>query len=322
MALDHYLARTYLKHWCDQDAGRPIRAYRKSDGAEFPCWPANVCTEPNGDLNQKYLAEPKTLGLFRKIWEPRWNEAVDAFRKGKFDANHKFVIAAGWASISLTTPTTTGVGTELLERELRTLLHIIARRHPPPPSVKLEDVCIDVDPAFAKANFTLALPRVTWRFFGQPWTILSNSTNEPFLTSDNPSAMFGQDLLGSPPARILPLSPDMCVSTLMDFDLVVPEHFKLEDLQSRTAGKVSFDKSDLERARFVNCLTVKHAGDLVFSSKADADVAALVASLRELGVRLDHTAMSLDATKAVLTVARMGIGKVAPAPKDQRPGSG
>jgi hypothetical protein len=92
--------------------------------------------------------------------------------------------------------------------------------------------------------------------------------------------------------------------------LVVPEQFKLEDLKSRTAGKVSFDKADLERARFVNCLTVKHAGDLVFSSKADADVAALVASLRQSGVQLDHTAMSLDATKAVLTIAKTGIGKV------------
>ena len=321
MALDHYLARTYLKHWCDQNAGRPIRAYRKSNGGEFPCWPANVCTEPNGDLN-RYLAEPNALGVFRKIWEPRWNEAVDAFRKGTFDANHKFVIAAGWASISLTTPTTTGIGTELLERELRTLLHIIARKHPPPPSVKLEDVCIDVDPEFAKANFTLALPRVTWRFFGQPWTILTNSTGEPFLTSDNPSAMFGQDSLGSPPSRSLPLSPDMSVSTLMDFDLVVPEQFRLDDLKTRVAGKVIFEKCDRERARFVNCLTAKHAGDLVFSSKADADVAALVASLRQSGVRLDHTAMSMDATKAVLTIARMRIGKVAPATKHRRPGSG
>lgn len=310
MALDHYLARTYLKHWCDQDAGRPIRAYRKSDGAEFPCWPAKVCTEPNGDLNPKYLAEPNALGNFRKIWEPRWNEAVDAFRSGKFDANHKFVIAAGWASISLTTPTTTGIGTGLLERELQTILQIIARSHPPPPGVKLEDIHFDVDPAFAKANFTRALPRVTWRLFGQPWTILSNSTDEPFLTSDNPSAMFGQASLGSPPARILPLSPDMCVSTLMDFNLVVPVEFKLEDLKSRAAGKVSFEKSDTERARFVNCLTVKHAGDLVFSSKADADVAALVASLRQSGVRLDHTAMSMEATKAVMTIAKIGIAKV------------
>ena len=137
-----------------------------------------------------------------------------------------------------------------------------------------------------------------------------NSTDEPFLTSDNPSAMFGQDTLGSPSARILPLSPDMCVSTLMDFDLVVPEQFKLEDLKTRCAGKVSSKKADLEQARFVNCLAVKHAGDLVFSSKTDADVAALVASLRHSGVQLDFTATSMDATKAMLTIARTGIEKV------------
>ena len=309
MALDHYLARTYLKHWCDQDAGRPIRAYRKSDGVQFPCWPADVCTEPNGDLN-RYLAEPNALGVFRNIWEPRWNEAVNAFRAEKAGAYDKFVVAAGWASISLTTPTITGIGTELLEKEVRTLLPFIARKNPPPASVKLEELRIDVDPEFAKAIFTQVLARVTWRFFDQPWTILSNSTGEPFLTSDNPSAMFGQDFLGSPPARSLPLSPDMSVSTLMDFDLVVPERFRLDDLKTRVAGKVTFEKCDPEQSRFVNRLTVKHAGDLVFSSKADASVSALVASLRKLGVRLDHTAMTMEETKAVLSIAKTGIGHV------------
>jgi hypothetical protein len=39
-------------------------------------------------------------------------------------------------------------------------------------------------------------------------------------------------------------------------------------------------------------------------------VAVLVASLRESGAQLDQTAMSMDATKAVLTIARSGIGKV------------
>jgi hypothetical protein len=280
MALDHYLARTYLKHWCNQDTGRPIRAYRKSDGVEFPCWPANVCTELNGDIN-RYLAEPNALGVFRKIWEPRWNEAVDAFRAEKAGPEDKFVVAAGWASISLTTPTTTGIGTELLESEVRTVLRFVALIKPPPAGVKLEELQIDVDPEFAKAIFTQLLERVTWRFFAQPWTILSNSTNEPFLTSDNPSAVFGQDGVGSPPARILPLSPEMSVSTLMDFDLVIPERFGLDDLETGVAGKVTFEECDLERARFANCLVVKHAGNLVFSSKVDASVAALARLIHE-----------------------------------------
>jgi hypothetical protein len=299
MAIDHYVARTYLKHWCDQDAGRPLRAYRKSNGAEFPCWPANVCGERNGDLNPKYLAEPNALGVFRDIWEPRWNEGVDAFRSGKYRAAHTFVLAAGWASMSLTTPATTAIGTEALEKDLQTLLHIVEH-----------GMRLDVDPEFAKAIFTQALPSATWRLLGQSWVILLNSTDEPFLTSDNPSAMVGQDLLGSPPARILPLSPDMCVSTLMDFNLVVPKQFTLEDLISRIADNISFQQANLEQVRFVNIQTVKHAGDLIFSSKADAGVAALVASLRQSGVPLDHSAMSMDATKAVLAIARTGIEKV------------
>ena len=49
---------------------------------------------------------------------------------------------------------------------------------------------------------------------------------------------------------------------------------------------------------------------MVFSSKVDASVAALVASLRQSGVRLDHSAMSTDEAKAVLSIAKTGIGNV------------
>jgi hypothetical protein len=231
---------------------------------------------------------------------------VNAFRAEKAGADDKFVLAAGWASISLTTPTITGIGTELLENEVRTVLRLVARRKPPPAGMKLEEL----DPEFAKAILTQLLERLTWRFFSQHWTILSNPTDEPFLTSDNPSATFGQDLLGSPPARVLPLSPEMSVSTRMDFDLVVPERFGLDDLKTGVAGKVTFEKCHLEQARFANCLIVKHAGDLVFSSKRGSDVATLVASLHKLGVRLDHTAMSMEEIKATLSIAKIGIGNV------------
>jgi uncharacterized protein DUF4238 len=282
MALDHYIARTYLKHWCDKDAGRPLRAYRKSDGKEFPCWPADVCTEPNGDLNQ-YLTKPDVLGQFRKLWEPFWNQAVDGYRRGEFTGDHKFVLSLGWGSISLTTPTTTGIGTEMLQKELQSLLPIIARDHPPPKGTRLEDLTIEVDPDFAKAMATRVLPRLTWRFYVQPWSLLANSMAEPFLTSDNPSAMFGEDNYGSTPARTLPLSPDLCVSTMMDFDLAVPADFDLTNLVTRPCGKTTVAAATLEQARFVNCLLVQHAGDLVFSSRASADISALVAALRKRG---------------------------------------
>ena len=308
MALDHYIARTCLKHWCDKSTGRPLRAYRKSDGKEFPCWPADVCVEPNGDLNP-YLTKPDALGQFRKMWEPFWNGAVDGFRRGQFTGDHKFVLSLGWACILATTPTTAGIGTELLEQELRIVLRIIARDHPPPPGVRLEDVGFDVDPKFAQAIFTQTLPRVAWRFYLQPWTLLSNATAELFLTSDNPSAKFGQNIYG-PPAVMLPLAPDLGVTTMMNFELAVPNDFTLADLTTRPCGSVRSETATLEQARFVNSLIVKHAGDLVFSSSGDAGVAALVSSLRQYGVKLDHTALSLDETKAVLSLAKAGIDMV------------
>ncbi|SDT49808.1 DUF4238 domain-containing protein [Bradyrhizobium canariense] len=304
MALDHYVAQTYLGQWCDRKTGRKLQAYRKSTGKQFACWPDVVCAQKNDDLNP-YLTKRDTLGQYRALWEPFWNRAVEGFRRREFTGDNKFVLALGWASMLATTPTSSGIGAEVVKNELRSLIPIIAR--PPPPGIRLEDLSITVDPKFAQALFTQTLPRVAWRLYVQPWTLLTNATDELFLTSDNPSAAFGQDNMGTPPARMLPLAPDLCVTTLMDFKLAVPNDFQLADLTTRPCGGVRPEAATLEQARFVNSLTVKHAGDIVLSSQASEDVAALVEALQRDGVRLDYTADSLEGTKALLAVAKVGI---------------
>ena len=65
-----------------------------------------------------------------------------------------------------------------------------------------------------------------------------------------------------------------------------------------------------EQARFINTLIVKHAAELVFSSSNSADVAALVAALRHLGLNLDHSVASVEDGKAMLSLAKTGIGTV------------
>jgi hypothetical protein len=45
MANDHFVARTYLKRWCNRHKNQPRRAYRKPSGTPFPCWPESVCAE-------------------------------------------------------------------------------------------------------------------------------------------------------------------------------------------------------------------------------------------------------------------------------------
>jgi hypothetical protein len=93
MANDHFVARTYLKRWCNRDKNQPIQAYRKPSGVPFPCWPESVCTETGGDLNPRYFKDPAVLGQFRTIFEPRWNLAIEAVEKHKLTIEDKFVIA-------------------------------------------------------------------------------------------------------------------------------------------------------------------------------------------------------------------------------------
>jgi hypothetical protein len=116
MALDHYAAQTYLKRWCDKKNDEPMRAYRKSDLKEFPCWPADVCREQDGDRNPNYFADPTLLGQFRSIFEPRWDAAVDALQSGRMTAEDKFIIAGYWANLTATTPAWRTIGNQLFSR--------------------------------------------------------------------------------------------------------------------------------------------------------------------------------------------------------------
>jgi hypothetical protein len=70
---DHYVAQTYLKHFAGPSG--MLRAYRKSDGHSFPCWPKDICHESDGDILHDFLSDPAYLGEFRKAFEPMWNHA-------------------------------------------------------------------------------------------------------------------------------------------------------------------------------------------------------------------------------------------------------
>ncbi len=85
MALDHYVAQTYLGQWCDRKTGRKLQAYRKSTGKQFACWPEAVCAKKNDDLNP-YLTKRDALGQYRTLWEPFWNAAVEGFAEASLRA--------------------------------------------------------------------------------------------------------------------------------------------------------------------------------------------------------------------------------------------
>ena len=106
MPLDHFVAQTVLGAWCDPKTGK-LQAYRKSTGGRFTPTPKGVCAQ-HGDDENPYLETPDLLGQFRSLWEPHWTAAVEGFRRGVLDANNKYALSLGWASMMATTPTSWG----------------------------------------------------------------------------------------------------------------------------------------------------------------------------------------------------------------------
>lgn len=96
MAKDHYVARTYLRHFGDDSKGGMLNGYQKPNGTTFSCWPKDVCHEWDGDLNPSVLERSEILGDYRKIFEPNWNPAIEDIVAGKMSATDKFIVPPIW----------------------------------------------------------------------------------------------------------------------------------------------------------------------------------------------------------------------------------
>jgi hypothetical protein len=144
--------------------------------------------------------------------------------------------------------------------------------------------------------------------YNQSWAILANETPHPFLTSDNPSAILPPEVIGGPSARILPLSPNLCIATPMDTSIRHDGDLSLVDLQRPPQGAIRYITADAERAKFVNRLTVQNAEDLVFARAADASVAALVEKYRDHQTQLVHVVKPTPANDGFWTQTDLYVG--------------
>jgi hypothetical protein len=309
MANDHFVARTYLKRWCDRGNNEPMRAYRKPTGATFSGWPESVCAESGGDLNPEYFADPAVLGQFRAIFEPRWDAAIDAVEKRKPTADDKFVIAGYWANLTAVTPAMRKIGQKLYEKEVLSILPMIAKLNPPPHSLEGVNLTVEVDENYIKATATRQLLSAAMQLYHQPWTILTNNTPHEFLTSDNPSAIFPPRNPGEPGARILPLSPRLCIATVMDQNPVYRKTMTPADLQQTPQAWITYKPIVPDGVKLANRLTVVHAQRFVFARTASSGIEALVKKYGDYSAQLEHSASPTPAGDGIATSARIFVGK-------------
>jgi hypothetical protein len=283
MAQDHFVARTYLKGFGDDADGGRLHAYRKSDGAQFRCWPKDVCREWDGDLNPAWLAgREDLLGQFRKIFEPLWTTAVETLLLGSCSPSHKFAIAGYVANLMTCTPGWRRVGVQLYDDHAVAYLSFAKRmqeKHRGDPTLPVEGVAmlergeigLTHDPDYVKAVITRQLMDSAWMIYHQDWTVIANSTPYPFLTSDNPVAIEEAADFRQPPARFVAVTPNIGL-------LMRATRTKLPSMNLDLApqGKVSRHTANAAAAKHLNKLVARCAEDLVLSSTTSGVIATLV----------------------------------------------
>jgi Protein of unknown function (DUF4238) len=299
---DHYVARTYLKHFAGPNG--LLRAYRKSDGHSFPCRPADVCHEPDGDVIRDFLSEPQYLGEFRGSFEPMWNYAVDAIKRRSPDMRDKFHIAGYWAALMVCTPTWRRVAVEGYNQY--TLCHLRARdillteKERPDETLSEAIAAIDrgeyvieTEPDYVRAHSAISLLRHTWGLYNARWSVLESDTPIEFITSDNPAAHQDQPqafgLVRRPPfLRFLPITPSLCL--MCDLSLYAKEVHKQEpDFNQLPKGGVGGGPADGATVERINTWVAKCAEDLVLCRTESHSVQNLAARCAKFRVENELT---------------------------------
>jgi hypothetical protein len=284
MPEDHYVARTYLKHFAD-DSGM-LRAYRKSDGKTFPCPPKDICKELDGDIIPEFLSDDKLLGKYRKIFEGAWNPAVEALQKRAVDQNTKLHIGGYWANLMVGTPTWKRTGTDLYNQNIEYNLRARAAlsRENGNPEELLEQgikaldsgqMRIAVEGDYIRAQGALFALRYAWKLYNADWHVHENATEVPFITSDNPSCFEDDPTWGKREHPLyLPITPKLCLTCDLSKQRDLPE---LPDFAKAPKGKVTGGDASLETVRRINVITAKSAEDLILTGD-ESDYAQLLAT--------------------------------------------
>jgi len=199
MPRDHYVAQTYLSHFCD--ATGQMHGYRKLAANYFPCTPYDVCHEWDGDNNPKYLAMPHALGAYRDMFERDWKKSVRRAATGQPSDQERLSLAGYVANLFYTTPAMVRVQKEILvtqglnsmefERVMRELHGHDLTDLPDEIAidmVRTGRIEVELDPDYVKAKTTRKLLAYAVMLYHQDWDVLINDTAHAFVTSDNPAA--------------------------------------------------------------------------------------------------------------------------------------
>ncbi|MCX7167128.1 MAG: DUF4238 domain-containing protein [Rhodocyclales bacterium] len=321
---DHYVSQTYLTLFCGRE-GTLVPYYK--DGHVIvgkPKWPKSICSEVDGDMNT-YFDDARVLDTYLQPIETRWAGNVKALRERRLDARGKYELASYIAYLRACNPVAKRLGQGMIAAMMQPQADKVLREHlydPPADSPPLDDatraklqrefekggIKTVVDRDYAHARGIASLTGVSDRLYCSHWLKLSNETDVPFITSDNPPVIYPHGDTDLTASIFVPLSPTDAVLISPNNDLPKPSK---EDVQSYESAGDKYASVKREAAKRFNVLVVKSAERLVLCSTAEPWVEDLVSKYRTW--RMEHVCDSLPHATGVVQIHRQRpVDKVAP----------
>jgi hypothetical protein len=320
---DHYIAKTYLRHFGDPSLGGRLHAYRKSGGSAVQPRPKDVCRSWGDDMNAAFLpGRAGLLGEYRAIFEPIWNDGVGALAAHSPTPENKFAIAGYLANLMTCTPTWRRIGAEIYNTHATGYLLFSKRAKgqqdgtPDIPDRAVEmfrsgELRVDHEPDFIKATVTRRLLDTAWGIFRQPWRLLTAGASEKFVTSDNPSVISYHGP-GGLMTRYFPVTPDMCVEVA--FVSPKPEPLVMDGRTppwlSRPGPPITYSSASPAEVRRINRATIQNAEEMVFCAGASEAIEKLTLKFRDHGVYAEYVELPGGDGKSMLQGSILRVGKM------------
>lgn len=246
--------------------------FQKHSMKWFPCRSEDVCRLENYN-SIKFLAEQRIVENFLKVYEPRYNEALQLLREGKLDQDVILTFAGFTSYVLACAPAAVRATKAWLVEQIKLTARVMeeAGKLPPPPKALggetlfelLENgkVLINVDEDYPKALAASGLIDFVGKFGNFYWDVILNDySDSPFFTSDFPTA-----IEPSPDIRVMnrvvPLAPDVAIRIRPHFEEIEKTTaLKFRKMRFRTLRPSRNEIVDINRT-IVRC-----AEKLVFSS--------------------------------------------------------
>lgn len=286
MSNDHYVPQAYLKRFIDNNKKGHVHCYSKSAQSCELVTPKSICHAFGGDSNS-YFSNPRILdGILHKI-EPRWNWAIKELKKANITGDVLLTIALNIARLRTCTPTRKRLAQSMIEADLekmRPLLHKWVKNNPEQHEdadlLLNPNIGFSVDQSLGHAFAIKNMPKMGLIFAISDWSILTNNTSKPFITSDNPAILIDSLSDIGCPTTYIPLTPRHAALIHVN-----PKNPHIEDLleflkgKNITGSQFSEKMTEFSRKRFIenyeatdenveklNCEIVKHAENMIIAN--------------------------------------------------------